>query len=52
MANFCMLIDQHASPNQPELRMVVGELQNGRAAGATGLKAEHIKGWLANITQE
>ncbi len=32
--------------------MVVGQLQNGRAAGATGMKAEHLKEWLANITLE
>jgi hypothetical protein len=34
------------------LRMVVGQLQNGRAAGATGMKAEHLKEWLANVKQE
>ncbi len=32
--------------------MVVGELQNGRVAGATGMKAKHIKGWLADIKRE
>jgi hypothetical protein len=32
--------------------MVVGELRNSRVAGATGMKAEHIKGWLANIKRE
>ena len=32
--------------------MVVGQLRNGRAAGATGKKAEHLKEWLANITLE
>jgi hypothetical protein len=35
-----------------ELRMVVGELRNGHAVDATGLKADHIKGWLTNIIRE
>jgi hypothetical protein len=35
-----------AAPMDSELRAVVGQLHNGRAAGATGLKAEHIKEWL------
>ncbi len=30
-------------PSDRELRAVVRELKNGRAAGATGLQAEHIK---------
>jgi hypothetical protein len=32
--------------------MVVGELQNGCAAGAMGMKAEHLKEWLANVKWE
>ncbi len=32
--------------------MVVGQLRNGRAAGMTGMKAEHLKEWLADITLE
>ncbi len=32
--------------------MVVGQLRNGRAAGATGMKAKHLKEWLADITLE
>jgi hypothetical protein len=40
------------APTDGELRMVVGQLRNGRAAGATGMKAEHLKEWLANVTQE
>ncbi len=39
-----------AAPTDSELQMVVGQLRNGRAAGATGMKAEHLKEWLANIT--
>ncbi len=31
---------------------MVRELQNGRAAGATGLQAEHIKVWLQDVVQE
>ncbi len=35
-----------------ELRMVVGQLRNSHAVGATGTKAEHLKEWLADVTQE
>ena len=31
---------------------MVRGLQNGRAAGATGMKAEHLKGWLDAIQRE
>jgi hypothetical protein len=41
-----------AAPMDGKLRMVVGQLWNGRAAGATGMKAEHLKEWLANVTRE
>jgi hypothetical protein len=34
------------SPSDGELRDVVRGLRNGRAAGASGLQAEHIKEWL------
>ncbi len=36
-------------PTDDEVRKVVRRLQNGRAAGATGMKAEHLKGWLDAI---
>jgi hypothetical protein len=39
-------------PSNLEIREVVRELQNGRAAGATGLQAEHIKVWLQDVVQE
>jgi len=38
-----------AAPTDSELRAVVGKLQNGCAAGATGMKAEHLKEWLADM---
>ena len=41
-----------AAPTDGELRMVVGQLQNGCTAGATKMKANHLKEWLANIMQE
>jgi hypothetical protein len=41
-----------AAPTEAELRMVVGQLRNSQVAGARGMKAEHIKGWLAIIKQE
>ncbi len=39
-------------PSNLEIREVVRELQNGRAAGAMGLQAEHIKVWLQDVVQE
>jgi hypothetical protein len=41
-----------SAPSDQELREVVRELRNSRAAGATGLKAEHIKVWLRNVVRE
>jgi hypothetical protein len=35
-----------------EVREVVVKLWNGRAAGAMGMKAEHLKGWLCGIKCE
>jgi hypothetical protein len=31
-------------PTDPEIQVVVAKLQNGHAAGAMGMKAEHLKG--------
>jgi len=39
-------------PSDSEVRKVVRGLKNGRAAGATGMKAEHLKGWLDAIQRE
>jgi hypothetical protein len=39
-------------PSDLEIREVVRELQNGQAAGATGLQAKHIKVWLLDVVQE
>ncbi len=36
-------------PSDGKLREVVGKLTNGRAAGASGMRAEHIKEWLCNV---
>jgi hypothetical protein len=36
-------------PSYGELRVVVWELQNRRAAGAMGLQVEHIKVWLRDM---
>ncbi len=38
-----------AAPTDSELRAVVGKLRNGRVAGATGMKAKHIKEWLGDM---
>ena len=39
-------------PSDAEVRTVVRGLKNGRAAGATGMKAEHLKGWLDAVQDE
>jgi hypothetical protein len=39
-------------PMDAELQMVVGHLRNGRVAGTTGMKAEHLKEWLANVKRK
>jgi hypothetical protein len=36
-------------PSDRKLRAVVRGLQNGCAAGASGLQAEHIKVWLTDV---
>jgi hypothetical protein len=39
-------------PTDEEIRAVVSGLKNGRAGGATGMRAEHVKAWLADIRHE
>ncbi len=41
-----------AAQTDSELRAVVGKLRNGRAAGAAGMKAEHLKEWLAGMKRK
>ncbi len=36
-------------PTDDEVRKVVRGLQNGQVGGATGMKVEHLKGWLDAI---
>ena len=36
-------------PEEPEIRAVVKGLRNGRASGASGMRAEHIKQWLRDM---
>ena len=44
---------QDGTPTESEIASVVrGKLRNGRAGGASGLKAEHIKGWLRGADEE
>jgi hypothetical protein len=35
-----------------KLRAVVGQLCNGPAAGAMGMKVKHLKEWLADVKHE
>ncbi len=39
-------------PSDGELRGVVGELTDGRVAGASGMRAEHVKKWLHDMQRE
>ncbi len=39
-------------PTDDEVRKVVRGLQNGQVGGATGMKAEHLKGWLDTIQRK
>ncbi len=41
-----------AATMDAELQMVVQELRNICAAGTVGMKAEHLKEWLANVKWE
>jgi hypothetical protein len=34
------------TPDEEEIRAAVGELTNGRSAGVSRMRAEHLKGWL------
>ncbi len=35
-----------------EIRLAAGELSNSQAAGASGMRAEHVKEWLRGIKRE
>jgi len=40
------------TPDEEELRAAVGELTNGRRAGASRMRAEHLNGWLKGARLE
>jgi hypothetical protein len=40
------------APLDEEIRTVVSELLNGRAAGASGMRAEQVKEWLRGICRK
>jgi hypothetical protein len=42
----------YGPPMDHEILEVVVKLQNGRAAGAMGMKAEHLKKWLRGVRRE
>jgi hypothetical protein len=39
-------------PMDSEIRIVAGDLTNGRAGGASGMRAEHVKAWLWGALEE
>ncbi len=38
-------------PQQAEIRQGVWKLRRGRASGASGIRAKHIKGWLGAVEE-
>ena len=47
--NFPFFKISNDMPTDLEVHAVVRGLQNGRTRGATGMKAEHLKGWLDKV---
>ena len=43
---------EDGAPSDEELRIVVKKLRNGRTGGASTMRAEDIKAWLAGIKRE
>jgi hypothetical protein len=39
-------------PSDGEIRLAAGKLSNGQAAGASGMRAKHVKEWLRGIKRE
>ena len=39
-------------PDEEEIRVAVTELTNGRSAGVSQMRAEHLKGWLKGAKSE
>jgi hypothetical protein len=39
-------------PTDSEIRIFAGGLTNGRAGGASGMRAEHVKTWLRGVLKE
>ena len=50
--NFPSFVIPDGLPSNSEVHKVVRGLWNGRAAWATGMKAEYLKGWLDAIQRE
>eukprot|EP00957_Ditylum_brightwellii_P195263 14875732-Ditylum_brightwellii.AAC.1 len=43
---------QDEAPEDAELRAVVADIRNGRAGGASTIRAEDLKAWLQGVVQE
>ena len=39
-------------PSDSEIRTSAGGLTNGRAGGASGMRAKHVKVWLRGVLEE
>jgi hypothetical protein len=50
--NVTLIADPDEPLMDPEIQEVVAKLQNGCAAGMTGMKAVHLKEWLCGIRRE
>jgi hypothetical protein len=44
--NVTLVVINNNAPMDSKLRKVAGELTNGQAAGASGMRAEQVKEWL------
>ena len=47
--NVTSVVINNDVPTDSELRQVAGELTNGQAAGASGMRAKHVKEWLHGV---
>jgi hypothetical protein len=50
--NVTLVVINDDVPTDGELRHVAGKLTNGQAAGASSMRAEHVKEWLHGVRRE
>jgi hypothetical protein len=50
--NYGLIKISNNAPSDEEIRLATSKLSNGRAVGASGMRAKHVKDWLQGIRQE